>query len=287
MKKYILSLAIVTILLVPAIILISHNYKVKQLIYPKKEIVISKDSLLKLGMPDRITEQYIIIRKSEKSVNKSFFIADTRENLIYFFDKKGNFVAKAPTIDGFDPQSDEKKFLDEAFKSWSEHAADIGFKYNSKSKKYEDLWGKQRTYSNKYVYDQIVKQKGRFFPRGIYTIPNVYKSKDFVGDCKNTYSVKNEQGKALALAIHGLYKSQFRINTMKSMLAAVKTDFKEISAPKAYRESMAKNLRSFTYNNSYGCINVPEGFLLLTENLASGSLLIVLGEEEKDYLVAI
>ena len=286
MKKYILAISIAIILLILSVFLFADNKKIKQLIYPKKEIVISKDSLLKLGMPDRITEQYIIIRKSEKSVNKSFFIADTRENLIYFFDKKGNFVAKAPTIDGFDIQSKEKKYLDEAFKSWSEHAADIGFEYNSKTKKYEDVWGKKRIYTHKFVYDQIAKGKGRFFPKGIYTIPSVYKNKSFIGNCNNTYNVKNEQVKELALAIHGLYKSQFRINTMKSMLAAVKTDFKEIAAPKAYRETMAKNLRSFTYNNSYGCINVPEGFLLLTENLASGSLLIVLGEEEKDYLVA-
>jgi hypothetical protein len=286
MKKFILVSTIAIVTTIATVFLYADKQNIKQLIFPKKEIVISKDSLLKLGMPERITEQYIIIRKSEKSVNKSFFIADTRENLIYFFDKKGNFVAKAPTIDGFDPQSIDKKFLDEAFKSWSEHAADIGFKYSLASKKYEDVWGKNRIYKHKLVYDQIAKEKGRFFPKGIYIIPSVYKNTDFVGNCKNTYNVKNEQGKDLALAIHGLYKSQFRINTMKEMIALIKTDFKEISAPKGYREKMAKNLRSYTYNNSYGCINVPEGFLLLTENLATGSLLIVLGEEEKDYLVA-
>jgi hypothetical protein len=137
------------------------------------------------------------------------------------------------------------------------------------------------------VYAHIAKGSGKFFPQGMYKIPSVYHSEHFVGNCKNTFDVETMQGKVLSLAIHGLYKTPFRITTMKNMLAMIKTDFKDMSVPKSYRETMAKNLRNYTFNNSYGCINVPEGFLLLTEKLAPGSMLIVLGEEKEGYLVEI
>jgi len=261
---------------------------IKQIIGPKKiEIVVNKDSMIKLGMPPRIADQYAKTMNSNKLDNKSFFISDPRENLIYFFDKKGRFVAKAPVIDGSDVQSKNKKQIDEAYKHWSEHAAEIGFKYNKTSKKYEDVTGKKRPYSHAVVYAHIAKGTGKFFPKGMYKVPTVYHSDYFVGNCKNTFDVETMQGKDLSLAIHGLYKTQFRITTMKNMLAMIKTDFKDMSVPKSYSETMAKNLRNYTFNNSYGCINVPEGFLLLTENLAPGSLLIVLGEEKEGYLVEI
>jgi hypothetical protein len=261
--------------------------EIKKIISLKKEPKVDKDSLLKLGMPPRIVDQYAFTIKSGKLYNKSFFISDPRENLIYFFDKKGHFVAKAPVIDGSDIQSKDKKQLEEAYKHWSEHAAEIGFKYNKTSKKYEDGTGRNRPYSETVVYNHIAKGSGKFFPQGVYKVPSVYHSDNFVGNCKNTFDVETMQGRDLSLAIHGLYKTQFRITTMKNMLAMIKTDFKDMSVPKSYSETMAKNLRNYTFNNSYGCINVPEGFLLLTEKLAPGSLLIVLGEEKEGYLVEI
>jgi hypothetical protein len=285
--KYILLSFIVLTTITGLIFLFKDKPEIKKIIGLKKEIIVNKDSLIKLGMPPRIVEQYAFTIKTNKLYSKSFFISDPRENLIYFFDKKGHFVAKAPVIDGSDVQSKDKKQLEEAFKHWSEHAAEIGFKYNKTSKKYEDVTGRKRPYSQALVYAHIAKGSGKFFPQGMYKVPSVYHSEHFVGNCKNTFDVETMQGKVLSLAIHGLYKTPFRITTMKNMLAMIKTDFKDMSVPKSYRETMAKNLRNYTFNNSYGCINVPEGFLLLTEKLAPGSLLIVLGEEKEGYLVEI
>jgi hypothetical protein len=69
------------------------------------------------------------------------------------------------------------------------------------------------------------------------------------------------------------------------MLLLIKTDFKEISVPKSYREHIVNNINNNIYNNSYGCINVPEGFIKLTEKQAVGSLIFVIGEEKENYLI--
>lgn len=245
----------------------------------------SKDSLSKLGVPDRILNQYMLNLSTKKYNGKSFFIVDTRENLIFFFDKKGNFVAKSPTIDGFAHQSREKSMVTEAFKKWSEHAADIGFKWDKKLDKFVDSTEKNRNYSHRLVYNQIHQKGGCFFPKGLYVIPSVVHNSHFVGSGNNTYNVRNSANKNLALAIHGLYKSEYRIKTMNLMIQSIKSNFNQISVPKSYRENILRNINNNIYNNSYGCINVPEGFIQLTEKHAAGSLLFVLGEEKEHYLV--
>jgi hypothetical protein len=245
----------------------------------------NKDSLIKKGMPERISSQYLKVLSNKKYNGKSFFIIDTRENLIFFFDKNGSFVAKSPTIDGFVRQSKDKEKIKIAFKKWSEHASDIGFEWDFDKKKYVDTRKTKREYKHALVYQEIYRSGGCFFPKGIYTIPSVFHSKQFVGAGNNTYDVKNSENKDLSLAIHGLYQSEYRIKTMKNMLLLIKTDFKEIAVPKSYRDQIVNNINNNIYNNSYGCINVPEGFIKLTEKQAVGALIFVIGEEKENYLI--
>ena len=247
------------------------------------EPVINKDSLIKEGMPERMTNQYISIRKSPLYQNKSFFIADTRENLIYFFDKEGNFVAKSPTIDGFDKQNPKK--IDEALKSWYDHVHDIGFEWDKSKKQYIDVTGKRRIYSDALVYSHLGKTGARFFPKGVYKVVRKYHYKGFVGNGDNTYDINSMDGKNMALAIHGLYQSQYRITNMNNLISLIGGNFDKMKVTKSFEKTIADNINNGVYNNSFGCINVPEKFLNMTENMAVNSILFVLGESEIDYIV--
>ena len=234
-------------------------------------------------MPERITNQYIQIRKSADYIGKSFFIVDTKENLIFLFDKNGNFVAKSPTIDGFNKQ--DKKYENEALKSWQNHAYELGFVWNFFKQSYVDVNGKNKVYSHNLVYNYLSQKKCRFFPKGIYKITNKYHHKDFIGKGNNTYGITTMDGKYLALAIHGLYKSEYRIHNMNQLISLIGSDFNQIKISSNYRNVVISNDNNGTYNNSFGCINVPEKFLEKSNNYAVNSLVFVLGESKNDYLV--
>lgn len=280
MKRVFLISAVTILILVSLFTLKSVNV-INRITFV--EPVINKDSLIKEGMPERMTNQYVSIRKSPKYQNKSFFIADTKENLIYFFDKNGNFVSKSPTIDGFDKQNPNK--IDEALKSSSEHVNDIGFKWDGNKKQYVDITGKNRVYSHKLVYNHLGRTGARFFPKGVYKIVRKYHYKGFVGNGDNTYDINSMDGKNMALAIHGLYQSQYRITNMNHLVSLMGSNFDKIGVTKSFENTIRVNNNNGVYNNSFGCINVPEKFLKMTEDMAVGSLVFVLGESDTDYIV--
>lgn len=254
---------------------------VKELTFAKPNI--NKDSLINLGIPKRIVNQYVVIRSSFKYQNKSFFIVDTRENLIFCFDKNGDFIAKSPTIDGFDKQTSDN--TDEALKTWSEHVNDIGFKWDYKTNQYIDVTNQKRKYSHKLVYTHLSKTKGRFFPKGVYKITKKYHYNGFVGNDENTYEVRTMEGKNLALAIHSLYKSQYRINNMNNLVSLIGSDFDELKVSSKFKKTIKNNLNTGVYNNSFGCINVPNKFISKTKNYAVNSLVFVMGEDASEYTI--
>ena len=123
--------------------LITYNCTQKEKIIPNKPeikevFIVNKDSLIKMGIPKRITEQYVIILETQKNKQNSFFIVDTKENLIFFFDSKGKFIAKSPTIDGFDKQSLNPEKINKSLETWSQNIAELGFKWNQSTKNYVD-----------------------------------------------------------------------------------------------------------------------------------------------------
>ena len=74
--KYILLSFIVLTTITGLLFLFKDKPEIKKIIGPKKiEIVVNKDSLIKLGMPPRIVDQYAFTIKSGKLHNKSFFIS--------------------------------------------------------------------------------------------------------------------------------------------------------------------------------------------------------------------
>jgi len=260
------------------------GYKVIEKITYVKPII-NKDSLLKKGMPKRITEQYVLIMENQKNKQKSFFIVDTRENLIFFFDKNGNFIAKSPTIDGFDKQSKNPKVIKETLKSWSVRCKEIGFKWDCKKRTYIDTTNKNRIYTDGIVFNYLAIKNYRYFPKGIYNIPNKYFSPNYIGDKDNVYSTETIDGIELSKAIHGVYQSTYRLKNIKILEKNIGSNFNNMYVSENYRKLVLTNHNNSMFNNSYGCINVPSEFLKLTNDKAVGSLLFVIGEDEYDYLI--
>lgn len=281
MKKLIF---LFVLLIIGSFFIYNSNSEKKEVI--KKSILveptISKDSLLNLGMSERITNQYIEIRNTKKNQDKSFYIVDTKENLIFLFDKTGKFIAKSPTIDGFDKQNSE--YEKDALKSWIETSFDAGFEYNFMTREYIDRTSQNRKYSHSLVFSYLKTTKYKFFPKGIYIIKNKYYDDWFVGNIDNVYDIYTLDGKKIALSIHGLYKSEYRIKNMNYQVSLIGEDFTKINVPKKYIKEILDNDSNSNYNNSFGCINVPEKFLDLTNSYSVNSLVFVIGEND-DYLI--
>jgi hypothetical protein len=254
-----------------------------------KEVkIIRLDSLTEAGYPSRIASQYVEICKYRFDKNsklhcpKAFFIADTRDNLIYCFDSNGNFVAKSPIIDGSSPQSKNPDIIKNCNLKWSELAGKMGFKYLKNQ--YIDTTGKGRQYHNGLVYNYIVNNQLAFFAKGAYKINRVYTDKNYHGGENNVYVVVHNN-REIANAVHGLYRNKFREDNLKILVNAIKTDVKNPKVSDHYNKIINQNFRSYAYNNSYGCLNVPESFIKLTCSLAPDSKLFVMGEEKEDYLI--
>jgi hypothetical protein len=89
--------------------------------------------------------------------NKSFFVFDGSQNLIYLFDKTGNFVAKSYVLDGADAQSQDTTKIAKALWTWQQQVENLGFKWDPKMQKYLDKSNKNRTYSDDLIYNTIDK----------------------------------------------------------------------------------------------------------------------------------
>jgi hypothetical protein len=276
---------ILTIIIPLFLLLYSSNAEENR----KREIkIVRLDSLLHAGYPKRIAEQYVEVSKfrydktSTLYCPKAFFIADTRQNLIYCFNKAGDFVAKSPMIDGFSPQTTDPEIVKKSNLKWSELAGKLGFKYIQN--KYVDTTNSGRIYNHRLVYQYIQNNQLAFFPKGAYLINRVYTDNSFHGGKNNVYGVLH-QNREIANAIHGLYKSKYREENLKTLVKSVKTDDRNPKVDEQFHKLINHDFRNKAFNNSYGCLNVPESFIILTSSLAPGSKLIVLGEDKKDYLV--
>lgn len=274
---------IILVISLTGFLLLNSSDRLSELTFIKP--VINKDSLISLGMTERITNQYILIRETRKNQNKSFFIIDTRENLIYLFDNKGKFITKSPTIDGFNRQVNEGHLKDFALKTYSEKVKEMGFKYNSSTRDYVDTTGKNRKLTSKLYFSFIGKTNTSFFPKGEYTISILSTDNSYIGGENNVYSIKTQDNKVICKAIHGLYKTEYRINRMNELKKLIQSNFDDPSVSTTYRNKVLENLNNSYYNNSFGCINVPEKFLELSNNYALNSKVFVIGENQTDYLV--
>jgi hypothetical protein len=101
--------------------------------------------LIGKGIPTRTSCEISFIKLRPKFSNKSFFVFDSLQNLIYLFDKAGNFVAKSYVLDGADAQSQNSKKIAQALWSWQQQVENMGFKYDPKQK---NIWIRQHKKDN-------------------------------------------------------------------------------------------------------------------------------------------
>jgi hypothetical protein len=243
--------------------------------------------LIGKGIPTRTSCEISFIKLRPKFSNKSFFVFDSLQNLIYLFDKAGNFVAKSYVLDGADAQSQNSKKIAQALWSWQQQVENMGFKYDPKQKKYLDKTTQKRQYSNDLVYQAIDKNDTRFFPKGIYSVTALQTDDEYAGGKNNLFRLKTLDGTEIAQAIHGFYNEPARVVALEQLKTKMGSSAspKSASVPQEFISMVEKYNQTQKYNKSYGCINLPTDFLNIAKPYATGSMLFVIGDTKTNYLV--
>jgi hypothetical protein len=243
--------------------------------------------LIGKGIPTRTSCEISFIKLRPKFSNKSFFVFDSLQNLIYLFDKAGNFVAKSYVLDGADAQSQNSKKIAQALWSWQQQVENMGFKYDPKQKKYLDKTTQKRQYSSDLVYQAIDKNDTRFFPKGIYSVTALQTDDEYAGGKNNLFRLKTLDGTEIAQAIHGFYNEPARVVALEQLKTKMGSSAspKSASVPQEFISMVEKYNQTQKYNKSYGCINLPTDFLNIAKPYATGSMLFVIGDTKTNYLV--
>jgi len=243
--------------------------------------------MMSKGIPQRTSCEISFIKLRPKFSNKSFFVFDGSQNLMYLFDKSGNFVAKTYVLDGADAQSQDSKKIAQALWTWQQQVESMGFKYDPKQQRYLDKTPKKRVYSHDLVYDAIDKNDTRFFPKGIYSVFNIASNDEYAGGKNNMFQVETLDGKKIAQAIHGFYNEPARVVALEQLKTKMGSSAspKSSSVPQEFISMVEKYNQTQKYNKSYGCINVPTDFLNIAKPYAKGAMLFVIGETKANYLV--
>jgi hypothetical protein len=243
--------------------------------------------LIGKGIPTRTSCEISFIKLRPKFSNKSFFVFDGSQNLIYLFDKTGNFVAKSYVLDGADAQSQDTKKIAQALWTWQQQVESLGFKWDPKMQKYLDKTNKNRTYSNDLIYNSIDKNDTRFFPKGVYSIVGLSTDKEYAGGQDNLFRVETLDGKKIAQAIHGFYNEAPRVAALEELKTKMGTSAspKSTSVPQEFLSMVEKYKSTQKFNKSYGCVNLPTDFLKIAKPYAVGAMLFVIGETQNNYLV--
>jgi hypothetical protein len=242
--------------------------------------------LINNGIPTRTACEISFIKIRPKFSGKAFFVIDTLQNLIYLFDKNGNFVAKSYTLDGSQSQSQDTKKIAQALWTWQQQVEKLGFKWDPTKKKYVDTTNKNRTYNHDIVYKQIDKNNARFFPKGIYSIASLKTNTDYAGGKDNLFYVQTLDGNQIAQAIHGYYNQPERVESLEMLKKSMGSNAKSPQVSDEFIKLVEKNINTDKFNKSYGCINVPVDFLNLARPYAvKGTMVFVIGETKDNYLV--
>ena len=243
--------------------------------------------LISKGIPTRTSCEISYIKIRPKFSNKSFFVFDGSQNLIYLFDKTGNFVAKSYVLDGADVQSQDTKKIAQALWTWQQSVESLGFKWDPKMQKYLDKTNKNRSYSHDLVYNTIDKNDTRFFPKGVYSIIGLSTDKEYAGGQDNLFRVGTLDGKEIAQAIHGFYNEAPRVAALEQLKTKMGASASptSTSVPQEFLSMVEKYKSTQKFNKSYGCINLPTDFLKIAKPYAVGAMLFVIGETQNNYLV--
>jgi peptidoglycan hydrolase-like protein with peptidoglycan-binding domain len=234
------------------------------------------------GIPERTSCEIALIQVRPGYKDKNGFILDSKNKLLYLFDREGSFIAKTQVITGKNKQSQDPKVIANALMIWSEKAGKLGFKWEN-GKGYVDTTGKNRKYHHDLVYDASSKNKTKFLPKGIYTTSTKIKDdKDYAGQKQNLIHLTDGLGREIAQAIHGYYIEQPRtqaLNKAKEVLS--NPDNPEVG--NEFLKLVSGN--RVNLSQSYGCINIPENFLGYLREYGQNSYVFNMGEDQENYLV--
>lgn len=242
--------------------------------------------LMSSGIPQRSACEISFIKVRPQYQNKPFFVIDTLQNLIYLFDKNGKFVAKSPTLDGYNAQSQDVDAVAKALWSMNERVAKHGYVWDQNRKIYVDTKDKNKTLTQKQIYDLIDKDKSRFIPKGIYSIRYIASNPEYAGGQDNVFLLQTSDGKNISQAVHGFYNEPSRVEALQKLKKSIKTNMNSPSVPSEFTKLVEDYMNTSEFNKSYGCINVPDEFIRKAKPYAKmNANIFVVGETSQNYLV--
>jgi peptidoglycan hydrolase-like protein with peptidoglycan-binding domain len=208
---------------------------------------------------------------------KPFFIYDPKYNLIYLFDENYNYVASTSVVDGADVQNNTSDAKPLTIEEWCKISG-----LESSPHKCTDPSTKN---FKKPYYSVLANLKNRFIPKGIYKISYLSREEGYTGKGKNVFSLKDNQGKDISTAIHGVPNLPERLKASAELETKLKTDINNGQVPEEYLNAI-KDIANA--NQSFGCIGVPAKFIenpKVISKVKEGCAVFVIGENETNFLV--
>ncbi len=258
----------------------------------------------KYNYTPRIDAELTYIEK-RKLNDKPFFVYDPKYNLIYLFDTGSKYVLHTQVVDGANEQksiSDSKSYT---HADWCKNSPVPGD--DAKGQKLEAS-PRLCTASNFTTKESCVKDsrrrwdesskiciadaayfvvdhyKERFLAKGIYNISSLGSNTGYTGKGKNVFNLKDQEGKQMAAAIHGIPNIEGRLTASEDLRNVLKADLSAGKVPKEYLNSIKLIANA---NQSYGCVGVPAKFIEdpRVQKLARGARVFAMGDKGTSYLV--
>lgn len=245
-------------------------------------------NFIKADMPLRSACEMAFIKIRPQYAGKAFFIVDTKDKVIFLYDKDNNYVAKSGIVSGKNAQSQNEEMIANALKSGFDIMKEKGYEFNKKDNSYYKDGKKIDSETAYWEYLRgIDKMKTRFIPKGVYNIAYSHKDKHEVGADTGDNAFRLRLGdKILNQAIHGFFKDQKRFEWFAQAKKKYDMDSNNPAIKKEYLDFIRSNVGKFQGGyGSFGCINVSLEFLIKMRPYAIGANVFVLGEQNENYLV--
>ena len=233
------------------------------------------------GIQPRASCQISLIMIRPDSNQKNIFIIDSKEQLIYLFNKDKKFVAKDVIISGVNEQTDDIEIIAKSLLDWNQRVKKLGFSWDGQN--YNDTTGKNRKFDPQLVYQDIKSEKSAFLPKGMYTSSSKMNSfPQYTGVKNNLLSLVKDDKSTYMQAIHGFLPNQERTQVMNK----AKEVLSKPEDPNVSKEFLSLVTGGkLNFKQSSSCINVTEDFLKYIREYGPNSYVFSIGETEDNYLV--
>lgn len=212
-----------------------------------------------------------------KKIFTSFFVYDPKDNLVFLFDKNGNYVAHTSVVDGADTQKSKSESKIYTTSDWCKASGLLDAPHQC-----TDPTTKEKKQPAYYI---VANLKDRFIPKGIYSISSLGRNEGYTGKGKNVYYLKDIEGKDLSAALHGIPDVGERLRASDELEKRLRNDISSGKVPEKYLSSVKQILAA---NQSFGCVGLPAKFLenpKVIANVTVGMPVFVMGDTEQNYLV--